>query len=206
MEKCTAQYCTLAKAQERIVPHFRGDSGAWSDPDGYFGPAGLRIDTLPVLSSYSVPKPTMFVATGCLHGIRASGGLDAAGLGVGGIQFVQADILEWTPPSHKFDQVAAHFVLDCFRSEQLEGWWDAWRRWSCRRCDGCCRIFASRWRGWPNGGRGLFWRRCICFSAGPPGCLLTSLPRRTLYWCGAALSFDNGICSSGDFYTLICGF
>ena len=102
------------------MPHFRGDSGAWSDPDGYFGPAGLRIDTLPVLSSYSVPKPTMFVATGCLHGIRASGGLDAAGLGVGGIQFVQADILEWTPPSHKFDQVAAHFVLDCFRSEQLE--------------------------------------------------------------------------------------
>ena len=24
-------------------------------------------------------------------------------------------------------------------------------------------------------------------------------------WYGAALSFDNGICSSGDFYSLICG-
>jgi hypothetical protein len=30
-------------------------------------------------------------------------------------------------------------------------------------------------------------------------------PRRTLCWYGAALSFDTGICSSGDFYALICG-
>jgi hypothetical protein len=28
LEKCTAQYCTLAKAQKQIVPCFRGDSGA----------------------------------------------------------------------------------------------------------------------------------------------------------------------------------
>jgi ubiquinone/menaquinone biosynthesis C-methylase UbiE len=46
--------------------------------------------------------------------------VDAAGLGVEGIQFVQADILEWTPPSREFDLVATHFVLDCFRGEQLE--------------------------------------------------------------------------------------
>jgi hypothetical protein len=43
-----------------------------------------------------------------------------AGLGVEGIQFVQADILEWMPPSREFDLVATHFVLDCFRVEQLE--------------------------------------------------------------------------------------
>jgi hypothetical protein len=27
-EKCTAWYCTLGKAQEQILPFFRGDSGA----------------------------------------------------------------------------------------------------------------------------------------------------------------------------------
>jgi hypothetical protein len=35
-EKCTAQYCTLAKDQQQIAPCFRGDSGAWTEPEGYF--------------------------------------------------------------------------------------------------------------------------------------------------------------------------
>ena len=51
---------------------------------------------------------------------RARTSLQAAGLGVEGIQFVQADILEWTPPAREFDLVASHFVLDCFLPEQLE--------------------------------------------------------------------------------------
>ena len=51
---------------------------------------------------------------------RARTSLEAAGLGVEGIQFVQADILEWTPPAREFDLVASHFVLDCFPPEQLE--------------------------------------------------------------------------------------
>jgi hypothetical protein len=42
------------------------------------------------------------------------------GVGVEGIQFVQADILEWTPPAREFDLVASHFFLDCFPPEQLE--------------------------------------------------------------------------------------
>jgi hypothetical protein len=36
------------------------------------------------------------------------------------IQFVQADILEWTPPAGEFDLVVSNFVLDCFTPDQLE--------------------------------------------------------------------------------------
>ncbi len=51
---------------------------------------------------------------------RARARLEAAGLDGKDIQFVQADILEWTPPAGEFDLVASHFVLDCFLPEQLE--------------------------------------------------------------------------------------
>ena len=91
------------------------------------------------------------------------------------------------------------------RQSNWKGWWDVWRGRQSRRRDGYCRTFASRQRDWVNGGRGLFWRQCICFSDGPPACLRTDSPRRTHRWCDVVLSFDNGICSSGDFYTLICG-
>ena len=37
-------------------------------PRVVFGPAGPRIDPLPVLNLYTVPKPTWFAVTGCLHG------------------------------------------------------------------------------------------------------------------------------------------
>jgi hypothetical protein len=73
-----------------------------------------------------------------------------------------------------------------------------------RRRDGCLRTFASRRLDWASGGRGLFWRRCIYFSGGPPACLRTDSPRRTHRWCDMASSLASGICSSGDFYTLIC--
>lgn len=33
--------------------------------------------------------------------------------------FVHADILTWTPPAATFDLIATHFVLDCFRPEDL---------------------------------------------------------------------------------------
>jgi SAM-dependent methyltransferase len=36
------------------------------------------------------------------------------------IQFLQMDVLHWTPPEEKFDLVVTHFFLDCFRAEQLE--------------------------------------------------------------------------------------
>ncbi|MDR3576229.1 MAG: class I SAM-dependent methyltransferase [Anaerolineaceae bacterium] len=36
------------------------------------------------------------------------------------IQFQQLDVLQWLPPKEKFDLVVTNFLLDCFRSEQLE--------------------------------------------------------------------------------------
>ncbi|HEY3854124.1 MAG TPA: class I SAM-dependent methyltransferase [Verrucomicrobiae bacterium] len=35
------------------------------------------------------------------------------------VEFIHADILEWEPP-HDYDLIATHFVLDCFRPDQLE--------------------------------------------------------------------------------------
>lgn len=37
-----------------------------------------------------------------------------------GIEFIQAQILEWKPIGEPFDLVVCHFFLDCFRPEQLE--------------------------------------------------------------------------------------
>ena len=41
------------------------------------------------------------------------------GLDAGRVEFVHADILQWTPPGAAFDLVVTQFVLDCFRPEQL---------------------------------------------------------------------------------------
>jgi ubiquinone/menaquinone biosynthesis C-methylase UbiE len=45
--------------------------------------------------------------------------LAAHGLDAGRVEFVHADILRWTPPRAAYDLVVTHFVLDCFRREQL---------------------------------------------------------------------------------------
>ncbi len=37
------------------------------------------------------------------------------------VNFVPCDMLRWEAPSGKFDLVATHFFLDCFRREELEG-------------------------------------------------------------------------------------
>jgi ubiquinone/menaquinone biosynthesis C-methylase UbiE len=36
------------------------------------------------------------------------------------VEFVHADVLAWAPPPEKFDLIVTHFVLDCFRPEQLD--------------------------------------------------------------------------------------
>ncbi len=36
------------------------------------------------------------------------------------VQFKQMDILDWTPPSEKFDLIVTNFFLDCFRAGQLQ--------------------------------------------------------------------------------------
>jgi ubiquinone/menaquinone biosynthesis C-methylase UbiE len=46
-------------------------------------------------------------------------GLAAHGLDAARVEFIHADILQWTPPRAAYDLVVTHFVLDCFRPEQL---------------------------------------------------------------------------------------
>jgi ubiquinone/menaquinone biosynthesis C-methylase UbiE len=46
--------------------------------------------------------------------------LRAQGWGGNAVQFVHADILDWSPPREQFDLIVSHFFLDCFRPEQLE--------------------------------------------------------------------------------------
>lgn len=41
-------------------------------------------------------------------------------LGAQGIEFLQADVLEWSPPEREFDLIVTHFFLDCFRAEQIQ--------------------------------------------------------------------------------------
>lgn len=45
--------------------------------------------------------------------------LVAKGLDASQVEFVHADILQWSPPGETYDLVVTHFVLDCFRPEQL---------------------------------------------------------------------------------------
>lgn len=36
------------------------------------------------------------------------------------VEFIRADILNWSPPVKAFDLIATNFFLDCFREEQVE--------------------------------------------------------------------------------------
>jgi ubiquinone/menaquinone biosynthesis C-methylase UbiE len=42
------------------------------------------------------------------------------GLCTDAITFIQADILEWSPPRRRFDLIVTDFFLDCFQPRQLE--------------------------------------------------------------------------------------
>ncbi len=46
--------------------------------------------------------------------------LRAGGWAEAGVEFIHADILAWAPPRGEFDLIVTHFVLDCFRPEELE--------------------------------------------------------------------------------------
>ena len=46
--------------------------------------------------------------------------LSAEKLDCSRIQFQQMDVLDWIPPSEKFDLLVTNFFLDCFRAEQLQ--------------------------------------------------------------------------------------
>ena len=45
--------------------------------------------------------------------------LRANGLADSAVEFIRADIREWTVPRAQFDLLVTHFFLDCFRAEQL---------------------------------------------------------------------------------------
>lgn len=36
------------------------------------------------------------------------------------VEFLQADVVAWSPPTGEFDLIVTHFFLDCFRPEQLQ--------------------------------------------------------------------------------------
>jgi ubiquinone/menaquinone biosynthesis C-methylase UbiE len=42
------------------------------------------------------------------------------GLNTQQVEFIRADIMDWSPPAEQFDLIVSHFFLDCFRREQLE--------------------------------------------------------------------------------------
>jgi ubiquinone/menaquinone biosynthesis C-methylase UbiE len=46
--------------------------------------------------------------------------IEQCGLDASGIEFLRADVLEWSPMKKAFDLVVTHFFLDCFRPEQLQ--------------------------------------------------------------------------------------
>jgi ubiquinone/menaquinone biosynthesis C-methylase UbiE len=46
--------------------------------------------------------------------------LDEQGLDAGRVEFIHADILRWPAPAAAYDLIVTHFVLDCFRPEQLQ--------------------------------------------------------------------------------------
>jgi ubiquinone/menaquinone biosynthesis C-methylase UbiE len=52
--------------------------------------------------------------------VRARRRFRQQGGGSGRVEFVQADVLNWTAHSGPYDLVATNFFLDCFRAEQLE--------------------------------------------------------------------------------------
>jgi ubiquinone/menaquinone biosynthesis C-methylase UbiE len=45
--------------------------------------------------------------------------LQRSGLDGNSVEFVQANILEWSTKAGQFDLIVSHFFLDCFRPEQL---------------------------------------------------------------------------------------
>lgn len=46
--------------------------------------------------------------------------IERFGLDATRIEFVRADVLEWSPLTKAFDLVVTHFFLDCFRADQLQ--------------------------------------------------------------------------------------
>jgi ubiquinone/menaquinone biosynthesis C-methylase UbiE len=42
------------------------------------------------------------------------------GISLQQVEFIHADVLQWTPPATSFDLIATHFFLDCFSPGQLD--------------------------------------------------------------------------------------
>jgi len=46
--------------------------------------------------------------------------LEQRGLASDGVEFLRADVLQWSPPKEIFDLIVTHFFLDCLCAEQLQ--------------------------------------------------------------------------------------
>ena len=51
--------------------------------------------------------------------LQAQSRIERFGLKPEGINFVNADVLEWRAPTAQFDLIVSHFFLDCFPADQL---------------------------------------------------------------------------------------
>ena len=70
------------------------------------------------LRAFPEARVTCVEASAAMLGL-AQARLAASGLDSRGVEFVQADILTWTPPLRRFDLLVTHFFLDCFHADQL---------------------------------------------------------------------------------------
>lgn len=72
-----------------------------------------------LLAAHPGARVTCVDASGAmLERIRAQ--LRLKGLHSDAVEFVQADVLAWSPPAAQFDLVVAQFFFDCFQREQIE--------------------------------------------------------------------------------------
>ena len=121
---------------DRLAPHYR-----WTE----WLLAGRKLQRCRTAFLRSIPMPRHALLLGegngrflieflrawpgvrvtCVEGSRrmidcARSRVRKSSLSDGDVEFVHADILDWSAPSQKFDLIVSHFFLDCFRPEQLE--------------------------------------------------------------------------------------
>jgi len=102
--------------------------------------------------------------------------LHAPGLDKNNVEFVQADICNWSTPGAEFDLVVSHFFLDCFRPDQLR---QILRRVAAAATPEATWLLADFWEpseGWARWRARLILRAMYLFfrwAAGLPAAQLT---------------------------------
>ncbi len=73
-----------------------------------------------LLQAYPQARVTCVDASAAMLKKHARARLAAGGGDLSGVSFVHSDIFSWAAPRNKFDLVASHFFLDCFRPEEVD--------------------------------------------------------------------------------------